>query len=130
MPIAVRGLRELTRTFNNAPADVKRAYKDELRTVAEPVRMDAEQLAVSTIRKVGPDWSKMKTGVTTRLVYVAPKQRGAGGRGPSPRRRPKFGTLLMDRAMQPALDRRRPGIEQDFDQMLDRLVVKWDRDGP
>lgn len=130
MALAVRGLKELTRTFSKAPTDVKRAYRTELRSVGEPVRLEAESLAVSTIRKVGPDWSKMRTGVTTRLVYVAPRQRGVKGRGNQRLRRPKFGTLLMDRAMQPALDRNRHRIEGDFDQMLDRLVTKWDHDGP
>lgn len=130
MPLAVRGLKELTRTFNRAPADAKRAYRSELRTIGEPTRMTAETLAMSTIRRIGPTWSKMRTGVTTRLVYVAPRQKGVRGRGPNPKRRPKFGTLLMDRAMQPALDRNRHRIETDFDEMLDRLVVKWDRDGP
>lgn len=130
MALAVRGLKELTRTFSRAPSDVKRAYRAELRTVGEPVRFTAEQLAVSTIRRMTPAWSKMRTGVTTRLVYVAPRERGLKGRGDAPGRRPKFGTLLMDRAMQPALDRNRPRVETDFDQMLDRLVTKWDHDGP
>lgn len=129
MALAVRGLRELTRTFNNAPADYKRAYKAELRTVGEPVRLEAETLATSSIRRITPAWSKMKTGVTTRVVYVAPKQRGIGGRGDDPRRRPNLGTLLMDRAMQPALERNRHRVEADFDVMLDRLVSKWDREG-
>lgn len=123
-------MRELTRTFQNAPKDVNRAYRDELKTVAEPVRMESEQLATSSIRRMTPAWSKMKTGVTTRLVYVAPRKRGIGGRGDDPRRRPNLGTLLMDRALQPALERNRARVEQDFDQMLDRLVTKWDQDGP
>lgn len=130
MALVVRGMRELTRTFQNAPKDVNRAYRDELKTVAEPVRMESEQLATSSIRRMTPAWSKMKTGVTTRLVYVAPRKRGIGGRGDDPRRRPNLGTLLMDRALQPALERNRARVEQDFDQMLDRLVTKWDQDGP
>ena len=70
----------------------------------------------------------MRTGITTRLVYVAPVQRGVKGRGRG--QRPKFGTLLMDRAMEPALEQNQHRIEADFDQMLDRLVHKWDNDGP
>lgn len=129
MAVAVRGLRELNRTFRQAPRDVNRAYRNELRSVGEPVRLTAETLASSTIRRITPAWARMRTGVTTRLVYVAPRQRGVRGRDQR-RRRPNLGTLLMDRAMQPALEQHRGRIETDFDQMLDRLVTKWDHDGP
>ena len=132
MPLAVRGLRELTRTFNNAPKDVKKAYRAELRTVAEPVRSTAERLATSTIRKMrsSPDWSKMRTGVTTRLVYVAPRKRGVRRGGNQRRRRPNLATLLSERALEPALDRNQNRVVKDFDDMLGRLVTRWDRDGP
>jgi hypothetical protein len=128
--LAVRGLTELTRTFKHAAGDVNRAYRSELRDVAEPVRLTAESLATSSIRRIGPVWSQMRTGVTTRLVYVAPKQRGTGSRGNAGRKRPNLGTLLSERALQPALDRNRSRVEADFDRMLDRLVSKWGHDGP
>ena len=32
--------------------------------------------------------------------------------------------------MEPALEQNRHRIEGDFDEMLDRLVRKWDHDGP
>jgi hypothetical protein len=129
MPVAVRGLTQLTRLFNQAPADVKRAYRAELRTVGEPVRASAERLAVSGIRKVGPNWSRMRTGVTTRLVYVAPRERGAKGRGNQSRRRPNMGSLLRKRALEPALEQNKGRIEADFARMLDRLAAKWNRIG-
>ena len=94
--VAVRGLRELNRTFKHAPKDVRRAIRDEYRTVAEPVRSTAATLAASSIRRIGPKWSQMRTGVTQRLVYVAPKQRGVKTRGADPRRRPNLGDLLAD----------------------------------
>jgi len=128
LALAVKGYTQLARTFQHAPKDVNKAYRAELRTIGEPTRLTAEDLAVSTIRNIGPVWSKMRTGITTRVTYVAPKQRGARGR--STRRRPNLGTLLMERAMQPALDRNRGQVEHDFDVMLDRLVTRWDHDGP
>lgn len=126
--LAVRGMTELVRTFNHAPADVKREFRRELKSVGEPVRITAERLATSSIRRIGPNWSKMRTGVTTRLVYVAPKQRGIKGR--STRRRPNLGTLLATRSLEPALEANRARIEHDFEQVMDRLVDKWDHDGP
>lgn len=130
--LAVRGLRELNRTFKHAPKDVQRGIRDEYRTVAEPVRSTAATLAVSEIRRMPRSlpWSEMRTGVTQKLVYVAPKKRGVKTRGADPRRRPNLGNLLAERALEPALERNQHRIEEDFDRMLDRLVDKWDRDGP
>ena len=128
MALAVKGYTELARTFQHAPRDVNKAYREELRTIGEPTRLTAEELAVSSIRKIGHDWSRMRTGITTRVTYVAPRERGAKGRGGS--RRPNLARLLMERAMQPALDRNRGQVEHDFDVMLGRLVNSWDHDGP
>ena len=125
MPVAVRGLQKLNRTFKHAPKETRAKIRQEYRTVAEPVQRAAERLAVSELARIGPVWSRMRVGITQRLVYVAPKARGARGRGDS-RRRPRFGDLLMERAMEPALDENRHRIEHDFSRMLDRLVDGWD----
>jgi hypothetical protein len=129
---AVDGLTQLNRVFKHAPADVRKEYRRELRTVAEPVRSDAERLAVSKIRRVrsSPKWARMRTGVTLKEVYVAPRQRGVKGRGRDRMRRPRFGNLLGERATQPALRRNEHRIVDDFEAMLDRLCRKWDREGP
>lgn len=128
--LVVRNLNELVRTFNHAPADVKREFRKELRSVGEPVRVTAERLATSSIRRIGPNWSKMRTGVTTKVVYVAPRQRGAKGRGSQSRRRPNLAPLLADRALGPALEANASRIESDFDRMVARLLEKWGNDGP
>lgn len=130
MPLVVRNLKQLTATFSKAPSDVNRAYRAELRTVGEPTRKSAETLATGRIRKMTVPWSKMRVGITQKLVYVAPRQRGVKGRAGQSHRRPKFGTLMMDRAMEPALREHEGQIERDFDVMLDRLVTRWDHDGP
>jgi hypothetical protein len=123
--IAVRGLRELSAAFAHAEKQVKAGFRDELRQVAEPVRRDAEALARASIHRVGVPWSRMRTGITRTSVYVAPRQRGTRRRD-DPRARPAFGTLLMDRAMQPALDRNAPGIEHAFDRAVDRIADRWE----
>ena len=127
--IAVEGFRELNRTLKYAPKDVRLAIRAEYRTVAEPVRSTAATLAATSIRKIGPKWARMRTGVTQSEVYVAPRQRGVKTRGYDPRRRPNLGTLLADRATNPALAQHEHQIEADFERMLDRLVTKWDHDG-
>jgi hypothetical protein len=121
--VQVRGLREVNAAFAKADRQTRLGVRAGLRDVAEPVRRDAEQLAASTIPRMprSPRWSRMRVGVTRTLVYVAPRQRGARGRN-NPRARPNLAPLLMDRAMQPALDRHENEIEGRFEQLLDHIA--------
>ena len=77
--VKVHGLRDLNRTFKKMGKEVQKETRAELRAVGEPVRAAAEHLAVSRISHVGDRWSQMRLGVTTRLVYVAPKARSRRG---------------------------------------------------
>ena len=126
---AISGLNELNRTFQDAPKDVRLAYREELRTVGLPVQQTAQRLAVERIRKIGPHWSRFRVGVTQTLVYVAPRMRGVKNRGDR-RARPNLGTRLAEEVTNPALEQNQHRIEQDFDDMLDRLVTMWDHEGP
>jgi hypothetical protein len=113
--IQVSGLRELDRAFGQIAQDVRKELRLELRKVAEPVRVRAESLAVADIRNIGGQWSRMRIGVTSGGAYVAPKTRGHG----SPR--PNLGTLLMGKAMQPALTDETDMVVAGINRMLDRL---------
>lgn len=128
--LRVEGLRELTATFAHAPKDVNRAYRAELRTVAFPVQQTAQQLAVERISRIGVPWSRFRIGVTRTLVYVAPRQRGVNSRGNARLRRPNLARRMAHEVTGPALAVNRHKVERDFDEMLDRLVRKWDHDGP
>lgn len=119
--VRIRGLRELNRAMARADATVRKDFKKTLKEVAEPVRARAHELAVSEIRNIGDRWSGMRIGATSKVVYVAPTQRG--GRGNS---RPNLASLLMDRAMQPALDENAPLIEQRVGVFLDRIATDWE----
>lgn len=125
--VTVRGLRELELTFQALGKEAKRALNAELRIVAEPIRSDAQTLAASSIPRIGPKWSKMRVGVTRTLVYVAPRQRGVKGSGTNARRRPKFADLLLDRAMDPALEKNKPRIEGAVEDLFERLANDWNR---
>lgn len=122
--IRVDGLAETNRALRRTDRDVRLGVRKELRDVAEPVRRSAEQLASSEIRNAGTDWSRMRTGIRTDSVYVAPRKRGLKK---GPRKRPNLAPLLMDKAMQPALDRHTPEIEREFGQMLDRVANNFSR---
>jgi hypothetical protein len=114
--VRIEGLRELQVSLQRMRSEVGPELRKELRDAGEPVRALAEEKAVGRIRNIGPQWSRMRLGVTTKVVYVAPKSRRHGG---SPR--PNLGGLLMDRAMQPALDESAAEIYPRVEAMLDRL---------
>jgi hypothetical protein len=127
--IKVRGLRELQAAFAHADRESRLGLRHALRDVAEPVRSEAETLATSSIKRLGPKWGKMRVGITRTLVYVAPRQRGVKTRGPDPRRRPNLATLLMDRAMEPALEHHEPELEQAVELMLDEVADGFNHGG-
>jgi hypothetical protein len=118
----VEGLADLNRAFALADAKVRREFRNELREVAEPVRVDAESLATVAIPRIGIPWSRMRIGVTRNTVYVAPRQRGS--RVP-PRRRPNLAALLRDRAMVPAVERNEDNIVRGADQFLVDVAKVW-----
>lgn len=125
--LKVRGLRDLQRLLKAAGPDADRTLKRTLREVAEPIRADAEQLAVSRIPRVGLEWSRMRVGVTQRAVYVAPRARGT--RGITPRSRPRFADLMEQRAMHPALEQNRPELEARVDAAFDEFADDWNARG-
>jgi hypothetical protein len=127
--VVMKGLPQLKRLAKAAAPEAHRDLTKGLRGVAEPIRADAESLAATSIRRVGPRWSRMRVGVTQRLVYVAPRQKGVRARGPHPKRRPKFATLLEQRAMTPALERNEGRIEAAANQALAEFSAKWNRIG-
>jgi hypothetical protein len=117
--IRVTGLTELQAALKDISADAKKELRLTLKEAAEPVRSLAAAKAGAEIRNLGPRWGQMKVGATNKVVYVAPKSRRRGG---SPR--PNLAPLLMDRAMQPALDASAAGIYERVDLMLDVITRK------
>jgi len=121
--VAVHGLTELNRAFGRLDRGLKRELGGYLRAAAEPVRADAERLAAEGVRNIGPGdpWSRMRVGITTRLVYVAPRERGLKTRVDDSRRRPNLAPLLLDRALEPALNQNQARVieilERGFDQL-------------
>ena len=117
--VRVKGLRELDRAFAHLSRDTQKAVRAELAAVGEPVREVAEHLAVTNITNIGDRWSRMRLGVTSKLVYVAPRAR-------SRRRtkRPNLAVLLLKDAMIPAVERSEPAVVAGLELVLDRLSVR------
>jgi hypothetical protein len=127
--IRVTGLRELDRAFGKANRALSNDLKDALAEAAAPVRSDAQILAAASIRNVGQGdpWSRMLVGVRSWVAYVAPVERGVKGRGNARRRRPRFGDLLLGRAMEPALERNIGNVERRFEGLIDEVCDAWER---
>lgn len=130
-PVRVEGLRELERAFKLYGRGLEKGVREVLEAAAEPVRSDAQSLALAEIPRIAlPStnipWHRMRVGVTRRTAYVAPEQRGDKTRRGS-RRRPKFATKLLSEAMEPALERNIPRVEQELGEALDDLARRWAR---
>lgn len=131
--VRVEGLRELQRAFSRAGPEARKLMRDEMRDVAEPVKEQAEQLTVHTISGVDQQdkWAVARIGVTTKEVFIVPKQKGVGRNRARKRRygRPAFGALLMERAYGPALEHNQTTIVRGFEHALDQLAKEIDRRG-
>lgn len=109
-------------------AGLAKGLLEALEAGAEVVRPDVETLAVQTIKQSAVDWTRMRVGVLKRVGYVAPVERGNKSRRPSSRARgAKFKARVLERAMEPALERNIPRVEREFEDALTDLARMWSR---
>jgi hypothetical protein len=130
LPVLVEGLADLQSAFRRAGITAEVGLRAGLRHLAEPVRTDAEGLALQEIKRIGQKWSRMRIGQNQSLVYVAPVQRGVKTKGRLQLARPNLANLLMDRAMEPALRQNEPQIEAGMERILDRVAAQFNQGGP
>jgi tRNA G10 N-methylase Trm11 len=123
--VVVEGLTDLQRAFKAADVSVQRELRKALRLAAEPVRADAERLAVAGIPRIGTPWSRMRVGVTNREVYLAPRERGQKGRDQR-LRRPNLRALLLQRSMEPALAQNTAAVMAGVDVALATVGRVWE----
>lgn len=117
--IQVTGLRELNRSLRKLERSAAKSVRDELKSAGEPVRREAESMALGHIRRMTVDWSQMKLGMTSKDVYIAPRRRRRRGTG-----RPNLAILLMERAMKPAAELHRQEVVQQLSRAMDRLISR------
>lgn len=124
--VRIEGLRELDRAFKLYGLGLERGVREALETAAEVVKPDAQSLASVALKPGKVPWSSMRVGVTKHTSYVAPTQKG---RNPNPRRRrgQKFTNRMLDRALEPALERNIFRVEREFADALDDLGRMWSR---
>lgn len=128
--VAVRGLQDLSRAFRVADQSLKKNLRGELREIGRPVAELAQKLAIQEISGLSRgrtvDWSQTRLGVTQKLVYVAPKQRGRRSRQNEMIRRPNLKSLLLDKAYDPALDTYTERTVTKFERLLDKMAQDWE----
>ncbi len=124
--VVVEGFTGLQRALKRADKETRLGIQKVERAVAEPVKLDAQRLAVTEISglkrtnlRSGGEWGLMRIGITQRLVYVAPKKRGTKT---GPRKRPNFAPVLMNKSMAPALERNGPLIVKRMEEALDEMA--------
>ncbi len=117
-PIEVKGLNELIHSFAQADKGLGREVRDALKDAGEFVRVDAEHRALNEIRNITPTWARMRLGITGgAVVYIVPKSK----RKYAQLRRPKFGQLLLSRAMEPAADENRARVVKELTDAVENL---------
>lgn len=127
--LRVDGLRQLNQAMARAPKVLKKEWRAGQRKIAEPTRRMAEYRALTEISNMpeSVEWSRMRTGITQKVVYVAPKEKSRRARALLYARRPNLATLLMDRAMLPSLDHNAAQIMREFDGFLAAVGRDWER---
>ena len=126
--IRIEGLRELDRAFRLYGRGMEKGLREAMEAAAEVVRPDAEALARSTLKTPkNVDWTLMRVGVLKRVSYVAPVERGRRTQRRPNSGRPKLKGLLLDRAMEPALEQNVSRVESEFDDALKDLARMWSR---
>ena len=119
----MEGLRELLRVVDQLPKQEKRAIRNELRRVAEPVRAEAQALFLA---RISPDARKTRYGISVRKVGSIDVEQRVRGKNRSPQfRRPKFTDLVWARSLEPAAQRNEQEVIAGFNRVLDGLERRW-----
>lgn len=125
--VRLEGFQELQKAMKLADKQVRLQFRGRLRKAAEPVRSDAEVLAVQRISHIGVPWSRMRVGITQTSVYVAPRERGRNSRKNPKIRRPNLARLMMGQSMLPALRQNESNTLNEVDKMLQGIGLDWER---
>lgn len=117
--VYVEGLTDLLRACRHSETEVRSLVRKKLLESGQSVREEAQSLASANISHIGARWARMRIGLVSRGVYIAPASRRAGG---SPR--PNLGTLLLEKSMLPAVAAQAGTVERRLEQAVDELAAR------
>jgi hypothetical protein len=125
--IRVDGLRQLNVAFARLDKNTAKEVRDGLKTAAEPVKVGAEVIAVTDMKRGNIPWWQMRVGTTPAFVYVAPKQRSRN-RGNPRFRRPNLARKLLE-AEVTSLRQNQGQVERNVEKTMTDLANDWGRGG-
>lgn len=117
--LQIKGLRELLRVTDQLPKETKKAVRDALRKVAEPVREEATSRFLS---EVSPVSSRTRFGISVRkagTVTVEQRRRRTTGK------HPEFGVTQMKAALIPALASNEDEVVAGMENVIAYLERQW-----
>lgn len=120
----VVGLRELLRATDALGKDTKRLVRGKLREAAEPVRQDASARFMKYHAK-----SASKYGISVRRTGLVSVEQRLRKSATESRRRPKFGSLQMEKALLPALADNGELIEKRVGEAVSLACAKFNIGG-
>ena len=130
-PIVVTGFAQLERDLKASGPELIKAMRVGMRVAVEPIKKDADALALLRIRRMKnakqkpPPWSINKIGQTTREVYMVPTQKGARAQQNSGLRRPNFAELMLGRSYDPALEANRAQVAHTVDRFIGAVTREF-----
>ncbi len=120
--IKVTGLSELIQGFEKVDRELGKEVRRALRDAGDVVARDAHGRAVREIRHMTEPWSEFRLGMSQSdvsfVVYIVPRQRGVKS---GPKVRHKFSGLMLDRAMNPALEENANEIRKELENAINDL---------
>jgi hypothetical protein len=125
--LVLTGMADFQRALKVVDAQAADDFKHVYEDVAKPMAQYATGLELRGIRRMTMAWADNRVGVGARAVWVVPRRRGVKGRGLDPRRRPRFGELIMKRAYEPTAVAFTPRIRADVERALGRMAHTIDR---
>ena len=126
MPVVVSGLRELNRAFANTDRETRLAWRAEERRIAEPIRKDAEQKALTSIPRMpgSPKWAQDAGRCDPADgVRRTPPARRENSRHARHTRRPNLADLLETRALVPAGEQHEHQVDMEMERLMDRVAA-------
>lgn len=128
MTVVTQGFPETVRAFGKLNKGFSKDVRKRLKAAVEPVRQQAEVLAGQQVRNLGggDPWTGIRTGGGTKLVYVAPKQKGRAARHNPKRRRPNLAPHIL-KAMESAAERGQQHVQREVDLVLEKSLEDWSR---
>lgn len=122
---AIRGLKETLAVTDRLGKETKKAVRDELRSVAVPIRDDAQRRFQA---EISPDTRKSRYGVSVRrsgTVAVEQRVKSKYSRSNRKLKRPKFADLQLDEILIPAGNAHEADVTEAMDNVLERIQRKW-----